>query len=599
VTAWDVTGNSSSATLAVTFNPPTVIATLAGNRTSGISGDNGSAIAAQLWSPRAVATDAAGNVYVADTQNHRVRKVTRSGIITAFAGSGQLGSSGDGGQAATASMNEPRGVAVDAAGNVYISDSQNHRIRKVTPAGIISTFAGTGDEDYGGDGGPAAAAKLNFPVGVVVDASGDLYIADTNNHRIRKVAASTGTITTVAGSGAPGFSGDGGQAISAKLNSPAGVTVDSAGNLFIVDQGNHRVRKVALDGTISTVAGTGTAGFNGDNISAVTAHLNQPRLLTVDAAGNLYIADQSNHRIRKVSTNGTISTIAGTGTSGAGGEGGAATNAQLSFPTGVALDNAGNLYIADGGNHRVVVVAAYAPTATANGASFNLAAVASEAIVSAFGAALATASEAASSLPLPTTLAGTTIKVRDSRGVERLAPLFYVSPTQVNYLIPEGTSDGFATITITNANGQISTGAAQITTVTPGLFTANSDGQGVAAAIAVHAKPGGEQTFELIAELDAMTNRYISRPIDLGPEGDEVVLLLFGTGIRHRSALSNVTATIGGVAAPIDYAGSQADFAGLDQINVRVPRSLIGRGEVDLVLTVDGKNANTVKIKIK
>ena len=599
VTAWDITGNASQARLTVTYNPSNILTTLAGNRTFGSSGDGGSSLAAQFWSPRAVAVDIAGNLYVADTQNHRVRKVTRGGVVSAFAGSGQLGSSGDGGPATAASMNEPRGIAVDAAGNVYISDSQNHRIRKVTPTGHISTLAGTGNSGYSGDGGPATAAKLNFPIGIALDAAGNVYFADASNHRIRKVTVSTGIISTLAGTGVPNFSGDGGQAIAARLSSPAGVAVDSAGNILIVDQGNQRVRKVATDGTISTVAGTGGRGFNGDGIAATSAQLNEPRLLTVDALGNIYIADQGNHRIRKVSLDGTISTVAGTGTPGTGGESGAATLAQLTVPTGVALDSAGNLYIADGGNHRVVVVTLYAPNTSTNGASYDTSAVASETIVSVFGAALGTKLELATTLPLPTMLAGTTIKVRDSLGIERLAPLFYVSPTQANYLIPPGTAEGFATVIVTNSHGQISTGAVLIAPVMPGLFTANSNGQGVPAATVVRVKPDGTQLFEAVAVFDTTQSKYLTRPIDLGPENEIVVLELFGTGIRHRSVLSNVTITIGGVQAQVDYAGLQPDFVGLDQINVRVPRSLIGRGEVDLVLTVDGKAANTVKVNIK
>lgn len=239
------------------------------------------------------------------------------------------------------------------------------------------------------------------------------------------------------------------------------------------------------------------------------------------------------------------------------------------------------------------------PTASVSGASyFGNSGLAPESIVSAFGRTLATTTQVASSIPLPTSLAGTTVKVKDTVGTERLAPLFYASPTQINYLIPQGTATGAAMITITSGDGSISMGTAQIAAVAPGLFAANSAGQGVAAAVAFRVKGDGTQSYELVAQFDAMQNKVVSIPLDLGPPTDQVFLFLYGTGIRFRSSLLAVSAKIGGVPAQVLYAGAQPDFAGLDQMNVTVPRSLIGRGEVDIVLTVDGQTANIVKINI-
>ena len=315
-------------------------------------GDNGPATDARLDSPNGVATDAAGNLYFADSNNHRIRKVDSAGLISTIAGTGERGFGGDNGPATDARLDSPRGVAVDGTGNLYIADSFNRRIRKVDSSATITTIAGTGEFGFGGDGGPATEARLRSPTGVAVDGAGNLYIADTSNNRIRKVD-STGTITTVAGSGERGFSGDGDPATEAQLNYPRGVAVDGAGNLYIADASNHRIRKVDSTGTITTIAGSGERGFSGDGDPATEARLRSPTGVAVDGAGNLYIGDSGNHRIRKVDSSGLISTIAGTGERGFGGDGGPAVQAQLAIPRGLAADGAGNLFIADWLNHRI------------------------------------------------------------------------------------------------------------------------------------------------------------------------------------------------------------------------------------------------------
>ncbi|MBZ5630101.1 MAG: hypothetical protein LAO06_14675, partial [Acidobacteriia bacterium] len=334
-----------------------VITTVAGNGSYSYSGDNGPATSAGLNIPLGVAVDSAGNLYIADLSNNRIRKVDTSGTITTVAGTGTAGYSGDGGPATSAELNDPDGVAVDSAGNLYIAEESNNRIRKVDASGTITTVAGTGTAGYSGDGGPATSAELNNPWGVAVDSAGNLYIADLSNQRIRKVDTS-GTITTVAGggSGCTGQTdsvGDGCSAISAELDGPAGVAVDSAGNIYIGEVGNERIRKVDASGTITTVAGNGTPGYSGDNGPATSAELFDPYGVAVDSAGNLYIADQRNQRIRKVDASGTITTVAGTGTEGYNGDNMAATSAEFDYPHGVAVDSAGNLYIADAFNNRI------------------------------------------------------------------------------------------------------------------------------------------------------------------------------------------------------------------------------------------------------
>ena len=324
------------------------ISTVAGTGTAGFSGDGAAATAAQLRNPRGVAVDGSGNLYIADGSNQRIRKVDSSGNISTVAGTGTAGFSGDGAAATAAQLNSPEDVMLDGSGNLYIADTLNHRIRKVDSSGNISTVAGTGTAGFSGDGAAATAAQLSNPQGVAVDGSGNLYIGDRGNHRIRKVDSS-GNISTVAGTGTAGFSGDGAAATAAQLRNPSGVAVDGSGNLYITDRLNHRIRKVDSAGNISTVAGTGRQGFSGDGAAATAAQLSNPEDVTLDGSGNLYIADFWNQRIRKVDSAGNISTVAG----GAVGDGGAAVAARLIYPRDVAPDGSGNLYIADNSNHRI------------------------------------------------------------------------------------------------------------------------------------------------------------------------------------------------------------------------------------------------------
>ena len=327
------------------------ISTVAGNGVSGYSGDGGPATSAMLGQPLGVAVDASGNIYISDN-TQVVRQVSPSGIISTIAGSYQVGgNTGDGGAASKATLSRPNAVAVDAAGSVYIADQYNCAVRKIS-GGIINTYAGSanGKCGFSGDGGPASQALLSVVGGLGLDASGNLYISDYGNQRIRRVSAS-GTMSTVAGNGQQGFSGDGGAALSAMLSSPHAVATDPTGAILIVDLNNSRVRRAVVGGTINTIAGETL--LIGDSGPATRALLTLPASIAVDPAGNLYIADPDQERIRQVAPSGIITTFAGNGNTGYSGNGGAAIAATFNAPSGVAADSAGNLYIADAGNNAI------------------------------------------------------------------------------------------------------------------------------------------------------------------------------------------------------------------------------------------------------
>jgi sugar lactone lactonase YvrE len=374
----------------ISFNGTLTV--VAGNGISGFSGDGGPATNASLNAPAGIALDTSGNLYIADTGNGRVRKVS-NGIIATIAGGSTQNVLGDGGPAINATLLKPTGLALDSSGNLFITDPSRSGVRKVSPSGIITTVKG---EDFGGSGiavdsggnlyvaagsyvlkdangivttfaggtpgvcqSPgsgvvATSACLHEATGVAVDAGGDVYIADTLDNLILKIT--NGILTTVAGSGAFGFFGDGGKAVVAGLNEPVSVAVDPAGTVYIADSGNYRIRTVATDGIIETLGGNGQYGFSGDGGLAASASLFVPHGLAVDSTGNLYIADVGAGRIRKVSPSGIITTVAGNGTEGSSGDGGPATSASLAYPVSTAVDPAGNVYIADSAVPRMRVV---------------------------------------------------------------------------------------------------------------------------------------------------------------------------------------------------------------------------------------------------
>lgn len=330
------------------------INTIVGNGSLAYPGDGTAATAAGVYNPSGVAYDHAGNLYVSASDNHCIRKVTPAGIITTVAGTGSAGYGGDGGPATNAQLNRPIKIYIDGADNLFISDMANHRVRKVTPAGIITTVAGTGALGFSGDGGMATNARLYNPSGVGFDLAGNMYIADYTNQRIRKVNTA-GYISTCVGNGYGIYAGDGGPATAASINGAFGVAVTPNGELYIADAGNDVVRYVNASGIISTFAGTGSGAFSGDGGLATAADLHNPAGVCIDGTGTVYIADQFNMRIRKV-VGGIITTIAGDGTYGFSGDGGSATLAQLSNTNEITVSPAGDVVICDDANYRVRMI---------------------------------------------------------------------------------------------------------------------------------------------------------------------------------------------------------------------------------------------------
>jgi streptogramin lyase len=344
--------------------PATKISTIAGNGKGGYGGDGGKAVEAQLNQPFHCDLDAAGNLYIAEAENHGVRKVNlKSGVITTVAGNGKKGYSGDGDKPTNASFNEPYAVAVDTNGDLYICDRLNALIRRVNAAkGNVSTFVGNGKKDYGGDGGHATAASMREPNDLVLDGKGGMLIADVGDWRIRRVDMKTGTITTFAGTGKPegkpdrSAIGDGGPATKAVIVGARAVCVDGLGNTYICEREGNAIRKVDSQGTITTIAGTGVAGYEGDGGPAIKATFRGPKGIRCDRQGNIYVVDTENHAIRRIDAKtGIVTTVAG-GHKGSEGDGGDATKAGLDRPHGCVIDAKGNIYIADSNNHRVRVV---------------------------------------------------------------------------------------------------------------------------------------------------------------------------------------------------------------------------------------------------
>ena len=351
-----------------------IITTVAGNGIEGYSNSGGAATAAELDHPYSIALDGSGNLYISNFVGCTIEKVNTSGIITVIAGDTVArGYSGDGGPATAALIKNPWGIAVDALGNIYFADAGNNRIRKISPSGNISTIAGNGMAGDSGDGGSATAASIGVTNGltnpdeisIAIDGSGNIYFSDFWGNIVRKIDT-LGIINRVAGTGTVGFSGDGGQATDAKLQLPEGIAVDGQGNLYICDYENYRIRKVASTGIISTIGGTGVYGYSGDGGQATSAKFNFPSGIAIDVSGAIYVSDLANNRIRKISTGGIITTIAGNGIANESGDGGAATSAELSYPESVAVSASGNVYFTDVNRVRKVGCEAFPPISGAN-----------------------------------------------------------------------------------------------------------------------------------------------------------------------------------------------------------------------------------------
>jgi uncharacterized protein (TIGR03437 family) len=577
------------------------INTIAGTGGALYSGDGGAATLAGLNVAVDVSADRAGNLYIADQYNHRIRKIAADGIITTVAGTGIPGYSGDGGPAVNAQINTPTGVFADTAGNIYIAEPGNQRIRKVDPTGTITTIAGNGSQGYSGDGGPATSASLYNAVRVAVDPAGNVVIADQSNHRIRRVTPA-GIITTIAGNGAGtpaagAFSGDGGQATAASLNNPTALAITPAGVIYIADQFNQRIRSVATNGIITTVAGNGTPGFSGDGGPATAASLNYPGGITLDAAGNLYFNDDVNYRTRKIAAGtGVITTIAGNGTAGFGGDGGPATSASLNGNFGATVDASSNLYIADSTNNRIrEVYGAGAPGATPTITSGGVVPIYSSSPTiqpgswtSVFGANLATGT-ATWNNDFPTTLGDVSVTIDG-----KLAYLWYVSPTQINLQAPDDSNLGKSVnVVVTTPTGTATS------TVTLGQFGPSFsvlDGKHVAGIILRSDGSGayGGGAYDIVGP----TGTSLGYKTVAAKAGD--TLALFGVGFGPTNPVvsagkvftgvaqtnSTVVVSINGNNVNPGFAGLTS--AGLYQINlVQIPAGL-GTGDVPLLATVGG-----------
>ncbi len=602
-----------------------IITTVAG-ATAGFSGDNGPALSAQLNRPVSVAVDDAGNLYVADAGNHRVRKISAQGIITTVAGSDPA--AGDGGPAVNGLLFQPSGVAFDASGNLYVADTSNHRIRLVSQDGTITTMAGNGVAGYSGDNAFAAKSQLNIPDGLAFDSAGNLYIADTGNHVIRRISG--GIISTVAGSGVPGNSGDGGPATSAALYNPNAVAVDRSGNLYIADSGNNRIRVVDRSGMINFYAGDPDAvpGFAGDNGPARYARFDYPRGLAVDDSGNLYIADYFNNRVRKVDAlTKNIRTIAGTGVGGFSGDGGPAAQAQLHLPAGLVFDSAKNLYVADLLNDRIRMIGAnafiqtvagsglpgdpggsgpalaaslYSPRAVAldsrgnvyfsdqdsdrvrrlvaqavairtvvNAASLVAGSVAPGETVSIFGTRLGPDPGVSGSVAngvIGSSLSGTRVLFD---GVA--APLLYAGINQVNAIVPYSVA-GKTTVRIqVEAQGLAADAfTTSVRDAAPGIFTVNQSGQGQAAAANQN---GSVNAAASPADRGSIVALYLTGEGQSAPPGSTGVVTGTDANTLPKPVLP-VSVQVQGVAAEVLYAGAAPQSAGLMQVNVRIPANV-------------------------
>jgi uncharacterized protein (TIGR03437 family) len=564
------------------------ITTVAGTGTAGSDGDGHAAAAAQLNYPFGLALDSSGNLYIADQLNHKIRKLATDGTISTVAGTGTAGFSGENGKATSANLYLPCGVAVDQAGNLFIAATGNNAIRKVATDGTITTVAGTGSTGSFGDDGLAISAFLNTPVSVAVDNAGYLYIADTGNNRVRKVSPTDGMITAFAGNGTAGALGDGGDAKLAKLNRPEGVVLDASGNLYIADTSNHRVRKVTTDGTITTVAGNGVYGDSGDGGQATQASLRYPKSIALDSAGRLYILDAYSGRIRLVGTDGIISTIAGSGVLGFGGDGGAASHALFTFPSGMVREASGRIYVADTANSRIRLLTPDTPS----GAHAGLPTIVAGSVISAsaFGAFTSIApgswieihgSNLASSprewtmadfsgLTAPTELDGTKVTIGG-----QAVFLSFVGPDQVNAQVPSGIKPGLRELTVTTPAGTSAPYTIAVNPTQAGLFAPASfriSGNQYVAAVS------GDGTA-FIGPSGAVEG-FTTRPAQ---PGEIITIYAVGGGpvapdtkagdfVEELTSLSSqVEISFDQTPAPIVWAGLAPGSIGLYQFNVVVP----------------------------
>ena len=583
-----------------------LITTYAGNGAAGFSGDGGPAAQASFNAVVGLATDPAGNLYMADQNNNRVRKVAPDGTISTFAGNGAASFSGDGGPAAQAGLNYVTGVCVAPSGDIYINDLGNHRMRKVAAGtGIISTVAGNGSATPSGDGGQATAAGMQLPIRCAVDAAGNLYIVDQGNaaNVVRKVDASTGIITRYAGVyGGTGASGDGGPATSATMFNLTAASFDAAGNLYLTDQGDQRIRKVDTSGIITTVAGSGTMGFSGDGGPAIGAQLNQPGETAVDSAGSLFFLDVNNQRVRKVS-GGVISTVAGTGTAGFAGDNGPPAQAQINGAFALALDSAGNLYIGDLLNNRIrkVTGVAAAGAAPAIGSTSAGPAVANAA---SFQTGIAPGGIV--------TIFGSKLGAAPGQivtaGVPWTTSLSGIGVTMDGTAVP--------VYRVLNLNGQ-----EQLSVLAPFSLTGKNStslvvstpaGSSPAVSVPVYGAQPGIFILDSASSGAVHANGTVVNAAAPAAPGETVVLYLTGLGpvsngpaAGQPASLTTLsqttlspTVTIGGFNATVAFAGLTPGYIGLYQINVAVPGALPSGTTADVTVSANGITSNTAKLPV-
>jgi uncharacterized protein (TIGR03437 family) len=588
-----------------------IIETVAGSGATGtfsnanFSGDGGQATSALLNQPASVAVDASGNLFIADTANGRIRKVSPSGVITTVAGNGCCGYSGDGQPATSAALDQPQGVAVDSSGNIYIADTGNSVIRMVTAStGIITTIAGKfGLLGEYGDAGPANQSVLWYPAGVAVDAAGDVFIADTVNNVVREISASSGNISRVAG-GTPvvdcetdeGFSGDGGPATSAELDHPQGVFVDASGNLFIADTHNNRIRKVSTSGTITTVAGNGSEGSTGDGGQATAAGLYEPSNVAVDASGNIFIAATKNNKIRKVSAgSGIITTVAGDGVQGFYGDGAAATNALLNQPQGVAVDSSGDIFLADTGNNRIreVSVSTVPPPSINSGGvvavDSTVTTIQPGQFISIYGTNLGPASPGAQWTGVfVTSLGGTSVTIDGNA-----AYLTYAGPTQINMQAPNDSNTGPVSVVVKTGAGT-ATSTVTLAQFAPSFLLFPDDKH--VTGIIVRSDGSGSQgggTYDFLGP----TGNSLGFPTVAAKAGDSVQLYAVGLGptsppVPAGQTFSSSAPTNNQVNLLINNMSVLPSFAGIDSsLLYQINLTIpagLGTGDVPLLATVGG-----------
>ncbi len=541
--------------------------------------------------------DSAGSLYLADSNNQRIRRITPGGVVSTVAGSGErpqtnarcepTGPIGDGGQALSARLYNASDAVLDAGGNLIVADQQNNRIRQVSPSGSITTIAGNGTHNIYAPGIPATASPMDWPSGLAIDASNLIYFAELHGNRVARIT-SAGLLATVAGTGFPGFNGDRIPATTAQLKKPAGIAVDAAGNIYIADTGNHRIRKVtAKDGLIQTLAGTGNPGYSGDGGPATAASLDTPMDVKVDSRGNVYIADTANHRVRRIDTQGIITTVAGTGAPDRGPDLVDARTSALNFPSAIAIDPNNDVYVVDWQNFLVRKISFLSTPALPQGgivsaASFALAPapVAPGSIIAIFGDNLAPSALAASTVPLPTQLLGTSVEIN---GIP--IPLFFVSAGQITGQLPFSVVTGAATAVVKSVSGASNVISVNVSATAPGLFqfagstraaALNQDG------ITVNSPSTPEARGNVIAVFLTGQGQVTTSPIDL---------------LQRPVAVAS--ATIGGQPAQVAFAGLTPGTIGLAQVNLRIPENLAAGSAVPVVVQIGDLTSNAATISIR